>query len=171
MAAGRRGCFLLLFQFGAKSFEADKNCKKGFLSLLRMPISPLRPRVQHLEGNSLGMNQSTVAGVPVFRRRLPLCWRLEIRTQPLDEALAEVSRGLRKGGRAVYVVGDSNTKGTYIRNSRIVSAIAQEQGLSLYLDSLENCLQIDDIYRPARGTVDWDPYGRLRREVVVVLHQ
>src|SRR5947199_5054065 len=102
MAAGRRGCFLLLFQFGAKSFEADKNCTKGFLSLLRMPISPLRPRVQHLEGNSLGMNQSTVAGVPVFRRRLPLCWRLAIRKQPLEEAVVELSRGRRTRGGAVY---------------------------------------------------------------------
>src|SRR5579872_1683699 len=35
----------------------------------------------------------------------------------MGQALAEVSRVLRRGGRAVYVVGDSKSRGTFIRNS------------------------------------------------------
>ncbi len=47
-------------------------------------------------------------------------------------ALAEVSRVLRGGGRAVYVVGDSTVRGTFVRNSAIVAAVAEEYGLKLH---------------------------------------
>src|SRR5438067_1671671 len=39
---------------------------RQILSLLRMPISPLRPRVQLLERNTFGMNQSTGPDSPSF---------------------------------------------------------------------------------------------------------
>jgi hypothetical protein len=48
----------------------------------------------------------------------------------MGRALGEVSRILCKGGRAVYVVGDSTTKGTFIRNSAIVEYVADAKGLS-----------------------------------------
>src|SRR6266566_3459117 len=47
-------------------------------------------------------------------------------------ALAEVSRILRLGGRAVYVVGDSTVRGTFVRNSEIVAAVAEEHGLKFH---------------------------------------
>jgi hypothetical protein len=52
-------------------------------------------------------------------------------TWDMGHALAEASRVLRRRGRAVYVVGDSMNRGTFLRNSMIVTLVAQEQGLSL----------------------------------------
>ncbi len=46
-------------------------------------------------------------------------------------AVHEVSRVLKPGGRAIYVIGENTIKGTYIRNSHIVSAVAELAGLSL----------------------------------------
>lgn len=87
----------------------------------------------------------------------------------MGQALAEVSRVLRAGGRAVYVVGDSTVRGTFISNSSIVAAVAQEQGLRL------NSRQSRDLpanrrYLPppkSNGlTAGMD--SRMRREVVLV---
>lgn len=49
----------------------------------------------------------------------------------MDEALAEAARVLRVGGRAVYVVGDSTIRGTFVRNSSIVRNVAERHGLIL----------------------------------------
>jgi hypothetical protein len=49
----------------------------------------------------------------------------------MGQALAETSRVLKPRGRAVYVVGDSMIRGTFVRNSEIVALAAQEHGLSL----------------------------------------
>jgi SAM-dependent methyltransferase len=49
----------------------------------------------------------------------------------MGKALAEVSRVLRNGGRAVYVVGDSQVRGTFVCNSAIVEAVADQHGLKL----------------------------------------
>lgn len=84
-------------------------------------------------------------------------------------ALAEVSRVLREGGRAVYVIGDSTSRGTFIRNSAIVAAVAQEQGLS-FVSRHSRALPANRRYLPppsdasSSATLD----GRLRREVVLV---
>ena len=88
----------------------------------------------------------------------------------MGQALAEVSRVLRRGGRAVYVVGDSTSKGTFIRNSSIVTAVAEEHGLS-FVSRHSRELPANRRYLPppsegasSNATLD----GRLRREVVVV---
>lgn len=49
----------------------------------------------------------------------------------MDKALAEVARVLKDRGQAVYVVGDSTVRGTFVRNSTIVSSVAQRHGLVL----------------------------------------
>ena len=46
-------------------------------------------------------------------------------------AVREAARVLAPGGRAVYVVGENTVRGTFIRNSVIVSAVAELAGLSL----------------------------------------
>ncbi|OFW06375.1 MAG: hypothetical protein A3H96_22350, partial [Acidobacteria bacterium RIFCSPLOWO2_02_FULL_67_36] len=87
----------------------------------------------------------------------------------MGQALAEVSRVLRRGGRAVYVIGDSMSMGTFIRNSAIVTAVAQEHGLSL-VSRQSRALPANRRYLPppkkgfSHATLD----ARLRREVVVV---
>lgn len=48
----------------------------------------------------------------------------------MGRAFAEVTRVLRSGGRAVYVIGDSTVRGTFISNSAIVAAVAEEHGLN-----------------------------------------
>ena len=46
-------------------------------------------------------------------------------------AVKEAARVLTPGGRAVYVVGDSTIRGTFVRNSAVVEAVAKIAGLRL----------------------------------------
>jgi SAM-dependent methyltransferase len=86
----------------------------------------------------------------------------------MGRALAEVSRVLRKGGRAVYVVGESTSKGTFIRNSKIVTAVAERHGLRL-VGRHSRALPANRRYLPPpkRGTKGAMLDARMRREVVV----
>lgn len=90
----------------------------------------------------------------------------------MEQALAEVSRVLRRGGRAVYVIGDSMIRGTFIRNSSIVTAIAQEHGLS-FVSRHSRVLPANRRYLPPpkRGLSTATMDARLRREVVVVFNK
>ena len=87
----------------------------------------------------------------------------------MGHALGEASRVLRRGGRAVYVVGDSMIRGTFIRNSGIVAVVAQQHGLSL-VSRHSRCLPANRRYLPppkrVRSTAAMDT--RMRREVIVV---
>jgi len=86
----------------------------------------------------------------------------------MGKALAEVSRVLRSGGRAVYVVGDSTVRGTFIPNSAIVEAVAEEHGLSLQ-SRHSRVLPKNRRYLPPpkrNGLCDLD--ARMSREVVLV---
>ncbi len=84
----------------------------------------------------------------------------------MDRALSEVSRVLRPQGRAVYVVGESTCRGTFIRNSSIITGVAERHGLKLisrYWRGLpENRRYLPP---PRRGKARLD--GRMRREVIV----
>jgi len=90
----------------------------------------------------------------------------------MGRALAEVSRVLRRGGRAVYVIGDSMSRGTFIPNSSIVTAVGQKHGLSL-VSRQSRALPANRRYLPppkrwlSSATMD----ARLRREVVVVFNK
>lgn len=83
-------------------------------------------------------------------------------------ALAEVSRVLKAGGRAVYVVGDSTVRGTFVRNSAIVEAVAEKYGLVL-LDKRSRALPANRRYMPPpkKGADSASIEGRMRREVVL----
>lgn len=84
-------------------------------------------------------------------------------------ALTEVSRVLRAKGRAVYVVGDSTIRGTFVSNSAIVAAIAENVGLKLH-SRQSRTLPANRRYLPppkrtgSPAALD----GRMRREVVLV---
>jgi SAM-dependent methyltransferase len=87
----------------------------------------------------------------------------------MGQAMAEVSRVLRTGGRAVYVVGDSTVEGTFIRNSSIVAAVAAERGLKLHSrHSRELPANRRYLPPPERGQSTATMDGRMRREVVLV---
>ena len=52
-------------------------------------------------------------------------------TIDMERALGEAARVLKRGGRAVYVVGNSTIKGTFVRNSTIVTEAALRHGLKV----------------------------------------
>jgi len=86
----------------------------------------------------------------------------------MSHAVAEVSRVLRSGGRAVYVVGDSTVHGSFVRNSAIIVAVAQDHGLSL-ISRKSRSLPPNRRYLPPpkrRGS-DAPMNGRMRQEVVM----
>ncbi len=87
----------------------------------------------------------------------------------MGQALTEVSRVLRVGGRAVYVVGDSTVRGTFIRNSSIVAAVAAGRGLTL-ASRHERALPENRRYLPppSREASAAAMDSRMRREVVLV---
>jgi SAM-dependent methyltransferase len=90
----------------------------------------------------------------------------------MSRAMSEVSRVLRKGGRAVYVVGDSSSKGTFIRNSKIVTAVAERHGLK-FLDSHWRNLPANRRYLPPpkHAAAGAQLAARMRREVIVELQK
>lgn len=83
-------------------------------------------------------------------------------------ALAEVSRVLRTTGRALYVVGDSMIRGTFVRNSEIVTAVAEVHGLLLH-SRYSRALPDSRRYLPPpnRSTTNAAMDSRMRREVVL----
>ena len=86
----------------------------------------------------------------------------------MGRAMAEVSRVLRTGGRAVYVVGDSTVRGTFISNSEIVGIVGQMHGLQLESRQSRD-LPSNRRYLPppksAQSGTTMD--ARMRREVVL----
>ena len=89
-------------------------------------------------------------------------------TWDMGRALAETSRVLRRGGRAVYVVGDSTIRSTFVRNSAIVTAAATRHGLSL-LSRQSRSLPANRRYMPPpnHGVTKASMDARMRKEVVI----
>jgi hypothetical protein len=90
----------------------------------------------------------------------------------MGQAFKEVTRVLRTGGRAVYVVGDSTVRGTFIRNSSIVAAVAEEHGLRLK-SRHTRALPANRRYLPPpkQGASADALDGRMRREVVLAFEK
>lgn len=65
----------------------------------------------------------------------------------LNGLMAEISRTLRAGGRATFVVGNSCLKGVFIKNSRAVGRAAEVNGL-LQIDEVERELPAGSRYLP-----------------------
>lgn len=114
--------------------------------------------------------------VKQLRLRSPLSQRhhrlLATYAWDMGRALAEVSRVLRRSGRAVYVVGDSTIRGTFIRNSSIVASAARARGfevVSTHTRSLPNNRRY--LPPPSRTASEETLDARMRREVVVVLRK
>jgi SAM-dependent methyltransferase len=84
----------------------------------------------------------------------------------MNRALSEVSRVLCPQGRAVYVVGESTSRGTFIRNSAIITGVAERQGLKLMSRHWRG-LPENRRYLPPPGKGKALLDGRVRREVIV----
>ena len=153
-------------------------CSKFSLVWMGYNISELRQIRAGSVGTEASSEQAIETGwVRYLIKQLDLKPSLSARAQGLlsqyvwdmGKALHEVSRVLRKGGRAVYVVGDSTVRGTFIRNSAIIAAAAQEHGLTLQ-SRHSRALPANRRYLPPpsgdRSSAAMD--SRMRREVVLV---
>jgi DNA modification methylase len=89
----------------------------------------------------------------------------------MGQTITEVSRVLCKGGRAVYVIGDSTVRGTFIRNSSIVASLAQSHGLSLVSRETRILPENRRYLPPPKQTFSNSMDMRMRREVVVVFNK
>ena len=115
-------------------------CSKFSLVWMGHNVSELRKiRAESVGTESASQQASEAEWVKSLIRQLGLQPALPSRERALlaqyvwdmGRASAEVSRVLRAGGRAVYVVGDSTVRGTFIRNSNIVASLAENRGLTL----------------------------------------
>jgi len=86
----------------------------------------------------------------------------------IDRSVAEVSRVLKAHGRAIYVVGDSTVRGTFIRNSSIVVAAARRHGMQLISRHSRKLPENRRYLPPPRGGDSGSLNARMRREVVLV---
>lgn len=156
-------------------------CSKFSLVWMGHNLRELRKIRGDSVGAEAGMAQALEAGwVQSVIRELRLKPTLSNRHQALlaryiwdmGHALDEVSRVLRPGGRAVYVVGDSTVRGTFIRNSSILAAVAEDAGL-LLRSRQSRSLPANRRYLPPpkRGGLTAAMDGRMRREVVLVFEK
>jgi hypothetical protein len=94
-----------------------------------------------------------------------LLWRY---IDDMRGAICEVSRVLVSSGKAVYVVGENTIKGTFVRNSVAVTAVAELAGLRL-LEHRTRDLPANRRYLPPpskEGSIAAMD-SRMRREVVL----
>jgi DNA modification methylase len=89
----------------------------------------------------------------------------------MSNALAETSRVLCRGGRAVYVVGDSTIRGTFVSNSSIVQVVAQRHGLSLKSRQARNLPANRRYLPPPKRLATAQLDGRMRCEIVMAFHK
>ena len=88
----------------------------------------------------------------------------------MRDAVSEVSRVLKPRGQAVYVVGENTVRGTFIRNSAVVEAVARSAGLRL-VDKKGRALPANRRYLPPPGQSGPDLESRMRREVVLTFER
>jgi hypothetical protein len=115
-------------------------CSKFSLVWMGYRIPALRLLRAESVGADLGDDSSSkdseiisiIDGLKV-RSQLPTraCAALAHYIADMRNAMHETARVLVPGGTAVYVIGENTVRGTFIRNSKIVSAVAELCGLKL----------------------------------------
>ncbi|MCF8476693.1 MAG: hypothetical protein K9G60_06660 [Pseudolabrys sp.] len=86
--------------------------------------------------------------------------------QDMDAVIREAVRVLVPGGRAIFVVGENELKGTYIRNSKIIYKLALRAGLA-FGGSLTRTLPPNRRYLPPPKNEKGSINTRMRKEVVI----
>jgi hypothetical protein len=86
--------------------------------------------------------------------------------QDMHQAVQESARVLVPGGKAVYVMGENTIRGTYIPNSRMITAVAEMSGLDTE-GRRSRTLPANRRYLPPPSTAAAALDGRMRREVIL----
>jgi SAM-dependent methyltransferase len=86
----------------------------------------------------------------------------------MRKSFGEAARVIRRGGKAIYVIGENTLSGTYVRNSLILSSIAESSGFKL-ITSRKRTLPANRRYLPPPETRSNGAAlaTRMRREVVL----
>jgi DNA modification methylase len=86
----------------------------------------------------------------------------------MDQVLAEISRILKRSGNALIVVGNSTIRGIFINNSKMLTRLAKENGLSLKA-SRRRDLRESRRYLPPPGNATSGATLRTRMNEEVIL--
>jgi DNA modification methylase len=87
--------------------------------------------------------------------------------EDMTKALEEVSRVLVPGGRAIYVIGENTIRGVYIRNSKLIVAVARQAGLLLHRRTTRALPPNRRYLPPPGGSREAALDVRMRREVIL----
>ena len=112
-------------------------CSKFSLVWMGHSVDELRRLRSTSVGSEVGKDARDDLGIQEVLSELGLRPKLQARQEAvlaryiddMRRAVGEVARVLADGGRAVYVVGENTMRGTFIRNSVIVEAVANIAGL------------------------------------------
>jgi len=89
----------------------------------------------------------------------------------MKSSMVETTRVLKKGGRAIYVVGENTVRGTYIKTSAILAAVGKQSGLK-FIKKTSRALPENRRYLPPpRRTKSGTIHSRMRREVIITFHK
>lgn len=156
-------------------------CSKFSLVWMGYTVSTIRKiRSESVGAEAACSSASAAETVKEIIRSLRLTPKLSSRDRgilahyvwDMHSALGETSRVLKKRGLAIYVVGDSTVRGTFIRNSTIVSAAAKKHGLRL-VSRRSRALPENRRYLPppSRKGGASSLNSRMRREVVLTFRK
>ncbi len=152
-------------------------CSKFSLVWMGYKLSELRKiRGENIGAESASAEAIAAEWVQLIITNLRLRPHLSPRDQRLlcqyiwdmNQAISETARVLRPGAPAIYVVGDSTIRGTFIRNSRIVSTLANRHGLYLVSRRSRRLPSNKRYLPPPSAAADESALdSRMRQEVVM----
>ncbi len=155
-------------------------CSKFSLIWMGYSIGEIRRLRSMTVGTEVGMDARDDKGIQGILSDLKPQPALQARQEAMlaryiydmRGAVCEISRVLASDGRAVYVVGENTVRGTFIRNSKIVEAVASTAGLRC-IDRSSRELPANRRYLPPPSKQqDAAALGkRLRREVILTFQK
>lgn len=153
-------------------------CSKFSLVWMGFCLADLRALRSKSVGTEVGLKETSHQSVEEVMRDLRLKPSLAARDEgvlrryvdDMHTSILEVKRVLVKGGKAVYVIGENTVRGTFIPNSKIISALAQQCGMRV-TETIERELPENRRYLPPPVSRNKSTAlgARMRREAVIVV--
>ena len=120
-------------------------------------------------GGDVGEIVSEIAGGRALPRRTRAV--LARYVHDMRQAVSETARVLAGGGTAAYVVGENTVRGAFIRNSRIIEALAEGAGLEVVSRRQRSLPPCSRYLPPPSARAGGALGGRIRREVVLEMRK